>query len=126
MKEVYEKFKDELLNSCVPFWLNNGVDKKYGGVLTCLDRIGKVYSTDKSVWMQGRCGWMFSYIYNHIEKNPEYLRFAKSVYPVLRHHQSLMLSLWVFLREISYANTSYHHSFCFILATFVIVVNHAL
>ncbi|MBR2442188.1 MAG: AGE family epimerase/isomerase [Clostridia bacterium] len=78
MNQVYNQFKDELLNSCVAFWLNNGVDEEYGGVLTCLDRTGTVYSTDKSVWMQGRCGWMFSYIYNHIEKKQEYLDFAKS------------------------------------------------
>ena len=73
MKEIIQKFKDELLQSCVPFWLTNGVDKEYGGVLNCLDRTGKVYSDDKSVWMQGRAGWTFSYIYNHIEKNQEYL-----------------------------------------------------
>lgn len=78
MKATYEQFKDELLNSCVPFWLKNGVDKEYGGVLTCLDRTGKIYSEDKSVWMQGRAGWMFSYIYNNIEKKQEYLEFAKS------------------------------------------------
>lgn len=78
MEKIYAKFRDELLESCVPFWLNNGVDKEYGGVLNCLDRKGKVYSEDKSVWMQGRAGWMFSYIYNHIEKKQEYLDFAKS------------------------------------------------
>lgn len=78
MNKIYEKFKDELLNSCVPFWLNNAVDKEYGGILNCLDRFGKVYSEDKSVWMQGRCGWMFSYIYNNIEKNPDYLEIAES------------------------------------------------
>ena len=77
MKEIYNKFRKEVLESCVPFWLNNGVDKEYGGVLNCLDRTGKVYSDDKSVWMQGRCGWMFSYIYNNIEKKQEYLDFAK-------------------------------------------------
>lgn len=78
MQNVYKKFKDELLNSCVPFWLKNGVDKEYGGLLNCLDRTGKVYSQDKSVWMQGRAGWMFSYIYNHIEKKTEYLKLAES------------------------------------------------
>jgi len=78
MREIYNKFKDELLNSCVPFWLNHGVDTEFGGVLNCLDREGKVYSTDKSVWMQGRAGWMFSYVYNNVEKNPKYLEFAKS------------------------------------------------
>ena len=25
-------------------------------------RLGKVFSTDKSVWMQGRCAWMFAYL----------------------------------------------------------------
>ena len=78
MKEVYNKFKDELLNSCVPFWLKHGVDKEFGGLVNCLDRAGKVYSDDKSVWMQGRCAWTFSYIYNHIDKNPQYLELAKS------------------------------------------------
>lgn len=78
MREICNKFKDELLNSCVPFWLNHGVDTEFGGVLNCLDRKGKVYSEDKSVWMQGRAGWMFSYIYNNIEKDPKYLEFAKS------------------------------------------------
>ena len=77
-ENVLRTIQKELLESCVPFWLNNGVDKEYGGVINCLDRTGKVYSDDKSVWMQGRSGWMFSYLYNHIEKNPEYLTFAKS------------------------------------------------
>ena len=78
MNNTLEKFKKELLESCVPFWLKNGVDKECGGVITCLDRKGEIYSEDKSVWMQGRAGWMFSYIYNNIEKKPEYLDFAKS------------------------------------------------
>ena len=71
-------FEDELLNSCVPFWLNNAKDEVNGGIINCLDREGKVYSDDKSVWMQGRCGWMFSYLYNNVEKNPEFLEMAKS------------------------------------------------
>ena len=75
----YKKlFSEELLDSCVPFWLNNAQDSVNGGIINCLDREGKVYSDDKSVWMQGRCGWMFSYLYNNIEKNPEYLKMAKS------------------------------------------------
>ena len=38
------------------FWLKNGMDAEHGGIYTCLDRKGRIYSTDKSVWMQGRCG----------------------------------------------------------------------
>ena len=56
MKSHYERFKEELLENCVPFWLEHSVDKEFGGILNCLDRTGKVYSEDKSVWMQGRAG----------------------------------------------------------------------
>ena len=70
MDKIYNKFSDELLNSCVPFWLKYGVDSEYGGVITCVDREGKIYSTDKSVWMQGRCAWTFSYISLSIPQRP--------------------------------------------------------
>lgn len=86
MEKIYQQFKDELLNSCVAFWLKNGVDKEFGGIINCLDRTGKVYSTDKSVWMQGRCAWTFSYIYNNIEKKQVYLDFAKSCIEFATEH----------------------------------------
>lgn len=86
MREMYKQFKKELLESCVPFWLTHGVDTEYGGVLTCLDCEGNLYSTDKSVWMQGRAGWMFSYLYNRIEKNEAYLTFAKSCIDFATRH----------------------------------------
>jgi N-acylglucosamine 2-epimerase len=86
MKEYYNKFRTELLESCAPFWLKNGQDEKFGGLINCLDRNGEVYSDDKSVWMQGRCGWMFSYIYNNIEKRDEYLKIAKSAIDFAKAH----------------------------------------
>ena len=59
--EQSRKWIQEELDRCIRFWLNNGMDKINGGVYTCLDREGKIYSTDKSVWMQGRCGWIFAW-----------------------------------------------------------------
>ena len=40
----------EELDRCVAFWLEHGMDRENGGVYTCLDREGQIYSTDKSVW----------------------------------------------------------------------------
>ena len=60
LKSQQEWIRGEL-EACANFWLKNGWDKENGGVYTCLDRWGKIYSTDKSVWMQGRCAWTFSY-----------------------------------------------------------------
>lgn len=81
-----EKFKTELLNSCAPFWLTYGADEKYGGLINCLDRKGEAYSSDKSVWMQGRCAWTFSYLYNNVEKNEAFLTLAKSCLDFEKSH----------------------------------------
>ena len=66
------------LDACVSFWLKNGMDQEYGGVYTCLDRTGRVYSTDKSVWMQGRCGWIFAYLCHVYGVKQEWLDASKS------------------------------------------------
>ena len=63
---------------CADFWLRNGMDKEHGGVYTCLDRYGRVYSTDKSVWMQGRCGWIFAYLCHVYGVKKEWLEASKS------------------------------------------------
>ena len=83
------------LNTCVNFWLEHGMDRVNGGVYTCLDRTGEVYSTDKSVWMQGRCGWMFSYLAHLYGDNTpawldttkeDWLAAAKSAIDFLEDH----------------------------------------
>ena len=66
------------LDRCISFWLNNGMDKINGGVYTCLDREGKIFSTDKSVWMQGRCGWIFAYLCHIYGIKDEWLEASKS------------------------------------------------
>lgn len=60
------------------FWLENGIDKVNGGVYTCLDRKGDVFSTDKSVWMQGRCGWIYAWLCHLYGVRPEWLEASKS------------------------------------------------
>lgn len=66
------------LSASVKFWLEHGMDPVHGGVYTCLDRKGEIYSTDKSVWMQGRCGWIFSHLCHIYGTRPEWLAAAKS------------------------------------------------
>lgn len=66
------------LTQCTEFWLKYGIDHQYGGVYTCLDRTGNIYSTDKSVWMQGRCAWTFAYLCSVYGTRPEWLQAAES------------------------------------------------
>lgn len=76
-------FKKYLTDNILPFWLNNAIDNKYGGIFTCLDKNGEIYGTDKSVWFQGRALWTFSKAFNYIEKNKIYLDAAKKIYDFL-------------------------------------------
>ena len=62
LMECASLYHKELREDVMPFWMKNGVDRVNGGIYTCLDRKGKVFSTDKSVWMQGRCGWTYAYL----------------------------------------------------------------
>jgi N-acylglucosamine 2-epimerase len=69
-------YKSELLDSVIPFWMNHSKDKQFGGYFTCLDRKGNIYDTDKFMWLQGREVWIFSMLYNRVEKNSEWLNMA--------------------------------------------------
>ena len=77
LKETKKWVSDELCN-VADFWLENGMDKVHGGVYTCLDKDGKVFSTDKSVWMQGRCGWIFAYLCHVYGVKKQWLEASKS------------------------------------------------
>ncbi len=70
------QYKNELLDSVIPFWLNHSKDNQQGGFFTCLDRKGNVFDTDKFMWLQGREVWMFSMLYNKVEKRQEWLDMA--------------------------------------------------
>lgn len=76
--QAYQTWVKQELERSISFWLKNGMDSEHGGVYTCLDRTGKIFSTDKSVWMQGRCGWIFSYLCHVYGTKPEWLQAAKS------------------------------------------------
>ncbi|MFV0344742.1 MAG: AGE family epimerase/isomerase [Bacteroidales bacterium] len=71
-----EKYKNELLNNVIPFWESHSIDPKNGGYFTCLDRKGKIFDTDKFVWLQARQVWMFSKLYNELEKRDTWLNMA--------------------------------------------------
>ncbi len=86
-KQKYKNlFQAELLESTIPFWTKHMQDEKNGGVFTSLDRIGAVYSTDKSVWMQGRTLYTFSLLLNTFGDNSEWLKIALSCKSFLDKH----------------------------------------
>ncbi|CAF1314620.1 unnamed protein product [Adineta steineri] len=62
-------YRDYLLSNIIPFWLRHSIDTEYGGYFTCLDRYGKVFDTDKFIWLQARQVWMFAKLYQDNDLN---------------------------------------------------------
>lgn len=84
-------YETGLLEDVVPFWMKHGVDRQYGGVLTCLDRTGKVIDTDKAVWQQGRFAWLLGELANaYPDHDPaereQWLEVAERVLGFLERH----------------------------------------
>jgi N-acylglucosamine 2-epimerase len=75
--ELAAFYKNALLNNVLDFWSKKSLDKEYGGYFTCLDREGNVYDTDKFVWLQCRQVWMFSAMFNRLQKSEQWLDIAK-------------------------------------------------
>lgn len=54
--------------------MNNAIDTENGGIFTFLDEKGRVYGRKKNVWFQGRALYIYSSVYNTVEKRPEWLQ----------------------------------------------------
>jgi len=86
LTEASRWYREELVEKIMPFWLEHGLDRVNGGVYTCVDRDGTLMDTTKSVWFQGRFGFVAAYAYNHVGKNPEWLAASKSCIDFIEKH----------------------------------------
>ena len=86
IKEWQNSYKKDFVENIMPFWLKYGLDKEHGGVYTCLNRDGSLIDTTKSVWFQGRFGFVSAFAYNNIEQNPDWLEASKSCINFIEAH----------------------------------------
>ena len=87
IEELHQFYYDTLFNDVLPFWLKSDlIDKEYGGFITSVDREGKSYNDDKSVWFQGRCLWTFSKLCNTYGVNEEWASAADGGAKFIKEH----------------------------------------
>ena len=86
LQQWAQRYKDDLVNNIMPFWMKYGLDRQNGGVYTCVDRDGTLMDTTKSVWFHGRFGFIAAAAYHNIEQNPEWLAASKSCIGFIINH----------------------------------------
>lgn len=80
------KYRKDLTENILPFWLEHGLDRVNGGVYTCVNRRGELMDSTKSVWFQGRCAFVYAYAYNNVERRPEYIEMSRSCIDFIEKH----------------------------------------
>lgn len=77
LTELREDYRRRLFDLYLPFWEKGGYDSEYGGFMCYLYDDGRVQDDQKDIWYQGRGIWVYSYLYNNLDKNPKWLAIAK-------------------------------------------------
>src|SRR5665213_3385013 len=95
-RSLSNQYRKLLLDDVVPFWLKHGIDREYGGVLSCMRDDGSIASGDKFIWSQARSVWTFSALYNRVEKRPEFLAAAENSIKFLLAHGRDRDGKWIY------------------------------
>ena len=86
LRATRDRYREDLVENILPFWLQHGLDRKHGGIYTCVDRDGTLMDTTKSVWFQGRFAFVVSFAYNQIEQRPDWLEAARTTIEFIERH----------------------------------------
>lgn len=87
ISELRQFYHEQLLDDCIPFWMNSDLlDKEYGGYISSVDRQGRSYNDDKSVWFAGRGLWTFSALCSRYGKRDEWVEAARLGKDFLEKH----------------------------------------
>ena len=78
IKELAAYYRKSLIEDIVPFWESRVLDEEKGGYFNCFDREGNLYKDVKPGWFVGRNLYIFSALYNKIERRPKWLEIAES------------------------------------------------
>jgi len=85
-RTLAHKYRDDLLENTLPFWVPAAIDEEHGGYFTALDRTGQLLQTDKPVWFQGRFAWVLASVAQVADSNKPWLELAKRGLDFLEAH----------------------------------------
>ncbi|MEI8205988.1 MAG: AGE family epimerase/isomerase [Kiritimatiellales bacterium] len=84
-RRLADFWEDHLFGHILPFWEKYAFDE-LGGINTMLRDDGQLLGTDKWLWGQFRAIWVFSKIYNTLDPDPRWLKYAEHIYRFATAH----------------------------------------
>ena len=77
LRRLRRQYRYDLFDDFLPFMDKFVIDHELGGFMCNTDRDGTNLTTKKNSWYIGRGVWVYSFLYNELERKPEYLETAK-------------------------------------------------
>ena len=89
LDKIRDQYRYDLFQDFLPFMEKHVIDHEYGGFMCNTDRDGTKITKEKTAWYEGRGIWVYSFLYNNLAKEREYLEVSrKSLEFVLKHMPS--------------------------------------
>ncbi len=92
---LYDLYRALLFDNILPYWRPH-FDWEHGGILNCIRDDGSPMSDDKFIWSQLRALWVYSKLYNAVERRQEWLDIAHNLYRFIRAHGRDADGNWVY------------------------------
>ncbi len=95
LKQLKDQYHRDLFDDFLPFMDKYVIDHEYGGFMCNTDADGRNITQNKNLWFEGRGIWVYSFLYNHLAREPKYLEVArKSVEFILKAKPPAKSTLW--------------------------------
>ncbi|HOA75400.1 MAG TPA: AGE family epimerase/isomerase [Phycisphaerae bacterium] len=98
LKRLRDLYARTLLDDIVPWWQRHALDPA-GGINSCIGDDGVVVSRDRWGWSQWRAVYVFSKLYNTIERRPGWLDAARRIFTFVNAHGPLDNGHWPMLMD---------------------------
>lgn len=89
------EYRRQLFEEYLPFWEKGGYDEEHGGFMCYLYDDGSVQDDRKDIWYQGRGIWVYSFLYNNIDRDPKWLDMAKKSRDFMVTHMHRGDGTWI-------------------------------
>jgi mannose/cellobiose epimerase-like protein (N-acyl-D-glucosamine 2-epimerase family) len=94
LAQLAEDYRHRLFDLYLPFWDRGGYDKQHGGFMCELNDDGSVANDVKYIWYQGRGIWVYSFLYQHFGRQPQWLEAARKSRDFMCRHMHAGEGKW--------------------------------
>jgi mannose/cellobiose epimerase-like protein (N-acyl-D-glucosamine 2-epimerase family) len=94
LEELREQYRYDLFDDFLPFADRYVIDHELGGFMCGVDRDGSRLSSEKRASWEGQGLWMFSFLFNRVAQDRQYLEIALKSLTFLRKNKPVGENLW--------------------------------